>query len=176
MLDVKDIKATRMRVGLTQAQLAGEAGVSQSVIAKIEAGRIDPGYSLAQRILAALERHRRKNAPKAKDVMHKKIVVVKPSAAVAQAIKLMRKHGISQLPVQDVKVIGIITETTILNHLHALNKKVSDIMEVSPPTLAPDADIAVVSALLQHYPLVLIVDRGKPVGIVTKADVLTALV
>jgi len=176
MLDVKDIKQARLRLGLTQAQLAQEAGVSQSVIAKIEAGRIDPSYSIAQRILATLEQHRRKSAPKAKDIMHKSIVTIKPTMTVAQAVKLMRKHGISQLPVQDAKIVGIITEATVLTHLNSLGKKVKDIMEATPPTLSPDADLAVVSSLLQHYPLVLIVEKGKPVGVITKTDVLAAVV
>lgn len=176
MLEMKDVKQARVRLGLTQHELAREAGVSQSVVAKIESGRIDPSYSTAQRILAALEQRRRKSATKAKDIMHKNIITVKPSVSVIEAVKLMRKHAISQVPVQDARIVGLITESTILAHLHDITKKVGDIMEAVPPTLAPDADLAVVSALLQHYPLVLIIEKGKAVGIITKADVLNALV
>lgn len=176
MLDIKDVKAARQRLGLTQTELAHEAGVSQSIIAKIEAGRIDPGYSTAQRILAALEQRRRKSAPKAKDIMHKDIITIKPTASVADAVKLMKKHAISQLPVQDTRIVGLVTEATIITHLNALNKKVEDIMEAAPPMLAPDADLTVVSALLQHYQLVLITEKGKAIGVITKSDVLNALV
>lgn len=176
MLDVKDIRQARKRLNLTQTQLANAAGVSQSVIAKIEAGRIDPSYSLAQRILTTLERYCRKTAPRAKDIMHTGIITIKPQATVAQAVRLMKKHAISQLPVQDTSVVGIVSESTILQHLAALHQQVADIMEATPPTLPPDADLAVISSLLQHYPLVLILDHGKPVGVITKADVLAALV
>lgn len=176
MLDIKDVKSARQRLGLTQTELAHEAGVSQSIIAKIEAGRIDPSYSTAQRILAALEQRRRKSAPKAKEMMRKDIITIKPTASVADAVKLMKKHAISQLPVQDTKIVGLVTEATILAHLNALGKKVEDIMEAAPPMLAPDADLAVVSALLQHYQLVLIVEKGKAIGVITKSDVLDALV
>jgi len=41
IMELKDIKTARLRLGITQAGLAGVAGVSQSVIAKIESGRID---------------------------------------------------------------------------------------------------------------------------------------
>ena len=47
MLDVGGIdriSKIRKQLGLTQIQLANLAGVSQSLIAKLESGRIDPSY------------------------------------------------------------------------------------------------------------------------------------
>lgn len=176
MIDLKDVKQLRVRLGLTQTELAKEAGVSQSVIAKLESGRIDPGYKTAMRILAALEQRRMSNAPKALDVMHPSVISVKSSVKVADAVKLMKKHSISQLPVQDERIMGIITESTIMSHLTSLNSTVGDIMEATPPMVPPNADLTVVSNLLQHYPIVLVVEKGILVGIVTKSDVLAALV
>jgi len=46
----------RKELGLTQSKLAASAGVSQSIIAKIEAGSVDPSYSVVQRLFSALER------------------------------------------------------------------------------------------------------------------------
>ena len=176
MLDIKDVKKARISLGLTQIQLAREAGVSQSVIAKIESDRIDPSYSIAQRIFAALEQRRMSNAPKAIDVMHSSVIAVHPDTRVSEAVKLMRQHGISQLPVQDSRIVGLITESTILKHLDAVNAPVSNIMEAAPPIVPPAADLLVISNLLQFYPLVLVVEKGVLVGIITKADVLNALV
>lgn len=175
-MDLKDIKPARIRLGLTQSQLAREAGVSQSVVAKIESGRIDPSYTTAQRIFAALEQRRTSNSPKAIDIMHTGVVFVKPSDSIADAVKLMRQHSISQLPVFDTKIVGLVTESTILAHMNALNQKVEDIMEAAPPTIPPSADLLVISSLLQHYPLVLVIEKGVLAGIVTKSDIIGVLV
>jgi predicted transcriptional regulator len=43
-----------MRLNLTQRELAARAGVAQSTIARIELGRIDPGFESVQRILASV--------------------------------------------------------------------------------------------------------------------------
>jgi len=43
--EINEVKDIRKRLGLTQLELAKRANVSQSLIAKIEAGRIDPRYS-----------------------------------------------------------------------------------------------------------------------------------
>jgi len=44
----------RVRLNLTQRELAARAGVAQSTIARIETGRIDPGFESVQRILASV--------------------------------------------------------------------------------------------------------------------------
>lgn len=44
----------RVRLNLTQRELAARAGVAQSTIARIELGRIDPGFESVQRILASV--------------------------------------------------------------------------------------------------------------------------
>jgi len=176
MFDLQDVKKARLRLGITQFELAKEAGVSQSMIAKLESGRLDPGYSTAQRVFAALEQRRMSNAPKAIDVMHSSVISVRSTASVSEAVKIMRTHSISQLPVQDSNVVGLITESTILKHLNSLGSRVGDIMEASPPIVPPDADLAVISNLLQFYPIVLVVERGTLVGLVTKSDILNALV
>ncbi|MGD0055240.1 MAG: helix-turn-helix transcriptional regulator [Acidimicrobiales bacterium] len=44
----------RVRLNLTQRQLAARAGVAQSTIARIELGRIDPGFESVRRILASV--------------------------------------------------------------------------------------------------------------------------
>lgn len=176
MFDLKDVKQMRVRLGLTQAELAKEAGVSQSVIAKLESGRIDPGYKTAMRILAALEQRRLKDSPKALDVMHLSVIAVHPDSSVATAVKLMRKHSISQLPVMGDQIVGVITESTIMAHLNGLNSKVGDIMEATPPIVPPNASLPVISNLLQHYSIVLVVEKGALVGIISKSDILSAFV
>jgi cystathionine beta-synthase len=52
-----------------------------------------------------------------------------------------------------------------------LRRNVSEIMDEPFPTVGKDADINVVYQLLEHGSAVLVVENGKPVGIVTKADI-----
>jgi transcriptional regulator with XRE-family HTH domain len=44
----------RIRLDLTQRELAARSGVAQSTIARIETGRVDPGFESVQRILASV--------------------------------------------------------------------------------------------------------------------------
>ncbi|MEM2079059.1 MAG: helix-turn-helix domain-containing protein, partial [Nitrososphaerota archaeon] len=53
--DLESLAKLRRRLGLTQRELAKISGVSQSLISKIECGRISPSYEAVRRILQALE-------------------------------------------------------------------------------------------------------------------------
>ena len=44
----------RIRLNLTQRELAARSGVAQSTIARIELGRVDPGFESVLRILASV--------------------------------------------------------------------------------------------------------------------------
>ncbi|MBI2647565.1 helix-turn-helix domain-containing protein, partial [Candidatus Woesearchaeota archaeon] len=52
--ELVEVKKIRKKLELTQTQLANRAGVSQSLIAKVESGRIDPTYSKTKKIFSAL--------------------------------------------------------------------------------------------------------------------------
>jgi riboflavin synthase len=54
--DISQIVSFRRRLGVTQKRIAIESGVSQSLISKIEAGRVVPTYENAKLIIDALER------------------------------------------------------------------------------------------------------------------------
>ena len=49
--EIEQLKQIRKQLGLTQTEFAKEAGVSQSLVAKIEAGNIDPTYSKVQQMI-----------------------------------------------------------------------------------------------------------------------------
>ena len=48
--ELEEIKKKRKLFGMTQADLAAECGVSQSLIAKLESGKIVPAYGKAKKI------------------------------------------------------------------------------------------------------------------------------
>ena len=53
--DLEKIKYMRQKLGLSQTELANIAGVSQSLITKIERGKIEPSYTLVKKIFSVLD-------------------------------------------------------------------------------------------------------------------------
>ena len=97
---------------------------------------------------------------------------------MTKAIALMKKHAISQIPVAEgEKILGLITETLVVAHFGKdySKLKVEEIMEDSPPVISKNTSIGAVSDLLRYFPIVIVSEKGKILGIVTKADILKSI-
>ena len=170
----------RRKLGLTQNQLAELAGVSQSYIAKLEAGKIEPSYLKVKAIFEALDKLERRKEVQAIEIMTEDPIVVQQISSVQETVDIMRRNGFSQLPVFDGdKPVGGVSERTLLDKIlynddgvPASRKQVKDIMDESWPTVAEDAPLSLLSNLLKYYPAVLVQRKGHVVGIITKADLL----
>ena len=55
----KELQQLRKKVGLTQAELANSVGISQSLVARIEKGQVNPSISTLKRILKVIEKQNR---------------------------------------------------------------------------------------------------------------------
>tara|TARA_Y100000031_G_C8207147_1_gene379177 strand:- start:852 stop:1400 length:549 start_codon:yes stop_codon:yes gene_type:complete len=177
--DLHEIKHLRKKNGLSQSELAKLANVSQSLIAKIEAKRIDPTFSKAMKIFDTLHNLNNKKELKAEQLMNKKIVSLKPTDVIKDAVKKMKQYDISQMPViKGDNVVGIVSEGILLDALmdNKANEDIAHIMKDAPPIVAKDANAGVVSQLLRHYPVVIVSAKGKVAGLITKADVLERMV
>jgi len=180
---IDEISKKRKMLGLTQTELAKLAGVSQSLIAKLESGRIDPSYTKVKTIFDVINKLELKNKIKADRINYNKVVSVQEKQLVSEAVALMKKYGYSQLPVLNKRqVVGSISEKTILsqilagNFLDQISKlPIKEVMEESLPQVNEDAPLSLISSLLQVYPAVLISTKGNVVGIITKADFLKLL-
>lgn len=171
---LEDIKTIRKKLGMTQTELANRAGVSQSLIAKIESAILDPTFTNAQKIFEALQSMEKKHELTAGDVMNQKIISTTPDETVKSTIEKMRKFNISQLPVlESQNVIGLVSESTLLDAITKNAKYVRDIMSDIPPIISKKASVSAVSSLLKYYPIVLVSESGKLVGLITKADLLS---
>jgi predicted transcriptional regulator len=175
--ELDEIKKIRKSLGLTQTDLSKRSNVSQSLIAKIEAGKIDPTFTKTKKIFETLNDLENKEEIKANELMNKKIISVMPNENIKESIAKMKRYGISQMPVIDnSNVVGLVSESTLLDALISKkSKKISDIMEETPPTVAKTASVKVISNLLRHYPMVLVSESGKLIGLITKADLLGKL-
>ena len=102
-------------MGLTQTELAKKANVSQSLIAKIESGKIDPTFTKTKKIFETLSDLEKKEEIKAEEVMKKNIVSIAPKDNIKNSIQKMKKYNISQMPViEDNKAVGLISESILL--------------------------------------------------------------
>ncbi len=178
MFDITHLKKIRKQLDLTQHEFAKRAGISQSMIAKIEAGKLDPTYSYVKKIEEAITNLAKHEEKKAKDIMHEGIIYIPRNSPLQKIIELLTKHNISQAPViENYSVLGLITESAILeqNVDSARSKKAFDIMVESPPIIADTTELSAIVSLLKFYPLVLVSSLGKLKGVITKADVLKTL-
>ncbi len=175
MISGKYLKELREEHGLSQADLAGLAGISQAHIAKIEGGKVDPRLSTVNRILLILTKER--DIVKCGDIMNRKIMSAKPDEPVKKIIATMKRFAISQMPVfQGKRVIGSIKEGTIIKHMdRRLNMlEAKDIMDEPFPIVSSSDTIDLLSPLLDFHQAVLVSERGKIVGIITKSDLIKA--
>ncbi|MBI1969630.1 CBS domain-containing protein [Candidatus Woesearchaeota archaeon] len=176
VFELGEIKKIRKKLGMSQAELAKRADVSQSMIAKIEAGKLEPGYTAAQRILQALQEMNQKQELKARAIMNPKLISIRVSDSIKQAIAKMQKYAISQLPVVERgQIIGLVTEGALLNATQvkkfSLDSAVAEVMEDTPPIVSQETPLTVIVQLLKFFPMVMVAEKGKWLGVITKADI-----
>jgi cystathionine beta-synthase len=114
------------------------------------------------------------------------LVHVHPSESVAQAIAVLREYGVSQLPVfaEDVHddarladVLGSIRDTELLATALAdpdvLDRPVGEVMQEPLPVVAVSDGLAEASRILATgAPALIVVDGDRPVGVLSRADLL----
>ena len=176
-----EVPRKRRELHLTQSKLAELAGVSQSIVAKIESGSVDPSYSIMKRLVEALERQSvQTSRPLVSEIMSRPVLSVSKTQFVKEAVDLMRKRGFSQLPVfEGNRSVGSISEKTILDRAargepleSVLNYRVRDIMDSPLPLINDDMPLDMVLGLLQGNYGVLITKGENTIGILTKSDIL----
>ena len=176
--DIKILKQLRLQAQLTQWQLAKKSNTTQSTIAKIEAGKLDPSLKLAKRILNVLNVVP-EGKIKAKEIMETEVLTFLPSLPIKEAIDVMFDKGFSQVPIiKDLRIIGTVSESSIISKTLGKDPSsltVSDVMDEVLPTVPPGSLIEEVIFLLKYNSGVLVLSKGKLSGIVTKADIMQHL-
>ncbi len=172
------LRRRRAVAGLTQAQLAGAARVSQSLVAKLERGRLNPSYETVRLLVTALEERERGDDADAAALMRPQPVAASPGEKVGGVLERMKRGGYSQLPVvDDGTPVGSIAERHVLEQLEqgqtleALRRRpVRELMGASFPTVDAATPRRVLVELLRDHDAVLVVRQGRLVGVVTKSD------
>jgi len=110
-------------------------------------------------------------------------VHVHPSETVREAIDILREYGVSQMPVvkeeppvMAAEVIGSVVERELLDALFAGRARLADPLErhMSPPLpmIGAGEPVAAAVAALQSADAAVVLDDGKPRGVVTRQDLL----
>lgn len=114
---------------------------------------------------------------------HGDTVVVRATDTLQTAYKRMRFADVSQLPVldDDGKLVGIVDEKMLLEGLTrdgkviSLENQVSEVMREAQPQLPKETKLEEASALMRSHPMVMVTDKGKLLGLITRVDMLNHL-
>ena len=111
------------------------------------------------------------------------LVHTHPNETVAQAVAILREYGVSQMPVvraeppvMAAEVAGAVVDRDLLDALFTGRAHLTDAVErhMSAPLPAVGAGEPVTAAIeaLTSSDALLVLDDGKPVGVLTRADLL----
>lgn len=109
-----------------------------------------------------------------------------PTESVADAIAILKEYGVSQIPVvraeppiMTAEVSGAIVERVVLDALfHGtahLSDPVESVMSPSLPMVGAGESVTAAIAALTEADALMVVDDGKPTGVITRQDVLAFL-
>jgi cystathionine beta-synthase len=112
------------------------------------------------------------------------LVHTHPNETVAEAIAILREYGVSQMPVVNAEppvmaaeVAGSVSERALLDALFAGTAKLADQVgsHMSPalPTIGASAGVPEAISALGDADALLVQEDGRPVGVLTRADLLT---
>ena len=115
----------------------------------------------------------------AKDIMTINVCTIRPEANAQEAAQLLSQKRISGLPVvnPDGKIIGIVTEADIISKVNREGLLVADIMSHEVITVDEETSVSEIASLLTQRRIkrVPVVQKGKLVGIVSRADIVNAV-
>ncbi len=177
---LSDIKRLRKKLNISQKELGVVLNIPQSTISRIENGTIDPPYSKLKKIYEYLENERKireKSKKHAEDIMTQDIQSIKSGSTIREAVDLMNKHEISQLPIiENNQNFGSITSKKIQKYItdnpEIINMDVSLLKELPFPEIDKNWNVKDISDLLLKYPAVLVKENNDYIGIITDSDLL----
>jgi cystathionine beta-synthase len=114
------------------------------------------------------------------------LVHTHPGETIAEAVAILQEYGVSQMPVVRAEppivaaeVAGSVSERTLLDALFTgaarLTDSVEDHMSPPLPTIGSSESARAAVAILEDADAVLVHEDGKPVGVLTRQDLLTFL-
>lgn len=112
------------------------------------------------------------------------LVHTHPNESIAEAVHILQEYGVSQMPVVRAEppivaaeVAGSVSERALLDALYAgkatLSDPVEKHLEEPLPSIGSNEPVNDAVAALENADALLVQEDGKPVGVVTRQDLLT---
>lgn len=109
------------------------------------------------------------------------MIAVTLADPLGNAVELMRRHDVSQLPViEEGHVLGTVHDDTVMKKLltreASFHQSVQEVMDAPLPTIDASAELSeLYRQLTGDHNAVVVVRDGKAVGVLTKMDIITHL-
>lgn len=105
------------------------------------------------------------------------LITADASDGVQPIIQLMKKHGISQLPVMDGgRLVGMISEVDLLNALlkdpDSVDRPVGEMVDQNYVLVPPNTPVSRLAAIFGEGKVALVEENGKIAAVVTKIDLI----
>jgi cystathionine beta-synthase len=111
------------------------------------------------------------------------LVHTHPTETIAEAVHILQEYGVSQMPVvraeppiMAAEVAGAVSERELLDALYAgkarMADPVEDHMSAPLPTIGSTEPVSEAVVALENADALLVQEDGKPVGVVTRQDLL----
>ena len=114
------------------------------------------------------------------------LVHLHPNETVREAIDVLREYGVSQVPVvkaespvMSAEVVGAVSERDLLDALFGGHASLADAldkhMSAPLPMIGAGEPVTAAMTALEHAGAAVVLDDGKPVGVLTRQDLLSYL-
>jgi cystathionine beta-synthase len=111
------------------------------------------------------------------------LVHTHPHETIAEAVEILREFGVSQVPVvraeppvMAAEVAGSVSERTLMDALYSGKARLADMveqhMDTALPSLGAGEPVAKAVEILEGHDALMVLDDGKPVGVLTRQDLL----
>lgn len=183
----KTIRNARRTLGISQKELAGMCKLSQSMIARLETDivKLNPSYNVIYNVMESLAKagtsmNRARLVSKvAEDIMHRNVITINEEETLEKAIKIVRNYDFAYVPItsRGRDVVGTLNQKRLLdaatqNPEQVSSMKIEKIMEPALPQVHKGTSVIMLKPILEAFGAVLVVEKGKIVGIITIYDML----
>jgi cystathionine beta-synthase len=105
------------------------------------------------------------------------LITAKPGDRVKTIVQIMKKHGISQLPVLDgERLVGIISESDLVNALlndpENLDRPIAGLVDQNYVVVPPETPVGRLASIFGEGKVALVQEGGTIRGLVTKIDLI----
>lgn len=110
---------------------------------------------------------------------NKALITAKLGDSIRKVVTVMHQNAVSQMPVvgEDGSLVGLIEEVDLLNHMlekhdHSNDETINSLVQNANAVFPPETPLENAMPSLKDGLAIIVVEHSKPIGILTKIDVL----